>query len=115
MLKGFTSIKGKLPRKFRRNQSKNPLKYKGLHTVEWIRTRKLAMERASFRCEECGKSGRLEAHHIIPRREGGALYAATNIKVLCRECHLNKHKRQLSPTEEKWKEIINTIMEVTHD
>ena len=35
------------------------------HNRAWGRLRKLVLERDRHRCKDCGKSGRLECHHVL--------------------------------------------------
>ena len=44
------------------------------------------------RCQQCGKAGRLEAHHVLPLEEGGQ-NDLENLSTLCRGCHIEVHKR----------------------
>ena len=47
--------------------------------------------RDDFKCTQCGKSDtKLEAHHIIRRRNGGK-DTITNLTTLCKECHDKVH------------------------
>ncbi len=55
--------------------------------------REYFLERANFKCEECGvfNNVELQLHHIIPIYKGG-FDKENNIVVLCKQCHLKKHK-----------------------
>ena len=47
------------------------------------------------RCEECGSTAFLHGHHIKPFSTHPELRdEPSNIQVLCRECHANKHPHQ---------------------
>ena len=54
------------------------------------------------RCQRCGSTGYLEAHHVRPLSRGGADCAKTNGAVLCGEvngmggCHHLVHSRAVS-------------------
>jgi 5-methylcytosine-specific restriction endonuclease McrA len=50
-----------------------------------IRERVLARDR--HRCTRCGATERLEVHHVIPARDGGATTPA-NCVTLCADCHV---------------------------
>ena len=49
-----------------------------------------AVERAKWRCENCGGIGRLQVHHLVPRSVGGS-HHLRNLVVLCSECHRWRH------------------------
>lgn len=59
--------------------------YQGyLKTDHWRQRRELALERAERRCQECGKGGPLEVHHLTYAR----LFQERDedLLVLCRDC-----------------------------
>lgn len=64
-------------------------------------TKRQALERAKFRCESCGKRGRLEIHHILPiyiatqvyqELPHAALSVLENAACLCPDCHNKEHQ-----------------------
>lgn len=75
----------------------------------WRRRRKEVYERDQWVCQECGvkclssagaknyKGRRIQAHHIIPRRNGGS-DELSNLETLCTTCHMTK-ERNFSPNE----------------
>ena len=67
----------------------------------WARTRFLAFNRANFRCEKCGKAGKLEGHHKVALAldDGGSPYDPANVETLCRDCHI---EISLSPQRREW-------------
>ena len=67
---------------------------------------------ADMLCQRCGRAGRLEAHHIVPLSEGGAMYDPDNIEVLCRDCHINHHRHECPsthPERKLWLEAIENF------
>lgn len=52
----------------------------------WQVIRWKVLERDGFKCTKCGSAKDLEAHHIIPRRKGGA-DDLDNLTTLCKKCH----------------------------
>ena len=76
----------------------------------WTQARRVALESAGWRCGRCGRSGRLEAHHRIPLHRGGAPYAAENLVVLCRSCHVAAHRRPLTDAEKAWRALVDAIL-----
>ena len=67
------------------------------------------LERAGYRCEACGRPGVLEVHHKRPLHKGGDAWAASNLAVLCRSCHVSKHKRPLSQAARAWRDLVAEI------
>jgi hypothetical protein len=48
---------------------------------------KIIKERAHNRCEKCGRSGRMESHHIFCRRSHSTRWDLDNGICLCTSCH----------------------------
>ena len=76
--------------------------------AEWEQQRQHAMRQGGWRCSKCGKAGRLEVHHIIPISEGGT-NDPENLTPLCRECHINIHRRQVSEREQAWETHVKEM------
>ena len=54
----------------------------------WQALRQFCLERAGFRCESCGRPGRLDCHHLLPIRKAfEQAFDPENIEILCRSCH----------------------------
>jgi len=51
---------------------------------------KAVKERDGYRCQECGSTERLIAHHVIPLQEGGT-HDPSNGITLCATCHAPRH------------------------
>src|SRR5262245_52320940 len=46
------------------------------------------------KCEDCGRTNtRIFGDHIIERRDGGADFAESNVRLLCGSCHTLKTNR----------------------
>ena len=43
---------------------------------------------AGYKCEKCGKTKYVQAHHIVPRTNHALRYDIENGVALCRACHL---------------------------
>ena len=64
----------------------------------WRIVRRRVLERAGWRCETCGKAGRLEVHHVDPMwQSSGNPFDPDRLKVLCRACHFNAHGNRARP------------------
>ena len=69
------------------------------------RRRNALKRRAGYRCERCGRAGRLEIDHIKPVFRGGSNDDG-NLQALCRGCHIAKTKIDKRPVSEmalKWR------------
>ena len=75
------------------------------------KVRRAAFERDGWRCVDCGRPGRLEAHHVTPLHKGGPPYDLENLKTLCRSCHIEQHRRQLTPGEAAWRALVDDLLE----
>ena len=50
--------------------------------------RRKVLDARGWRCEDCGKAGRLELHHPHKLEHGGAALDDKNARILCRACHI---------------------------
>jgi len=52
----------------------------------------------NYTCEKCGKRGKNKAdvhiHHIVPISKGGSVMDSNNVKILCKDCHKDEHKKK---------------------
>ena len=69
--------------------------------AQWKRLRREVLERDGYRCQRCGKAGRLEIDHIQPVQAGGS-DDPENLRALCRGCHIARHRRTVSAVEREW-------------
>lgn len=56
---------------------------------EWIKLRRDCFKRDNYTCIRCDNRNRvndLQAHHVIPRDEGGA-NSLSNLVTICNDCH----------------------------
>ena len=67
-----------------------------------MRLRRQCLERDGWRCRDCGKAGKLEAHHVKPLEAGGA-DELDNLRALCRDCHIETHRRPEPPEVRAWR------------
>lgn len=85
---------------------------------QWARTRRQALEAAGWRCGDCGKSGRLECHHLEPlwRHPGQDPYDLAGLQVLCRRCHIRVTAEERlercppSPAEARWDALVASLL-----
>lgn len=65
-------------------------------------TKRQALERANYQCENCGRRGKLEIHHILPIYIATQVYqdlphvalsVIENALCLCPDCHNKEHDR----------------------
>ena len=84
---------------------------RSLKGSRWDRVRRAAFERDGWRCVECGRPGRLEAHHIQPLHKGGAPFDLANLATLCRRCHIETHRRKLTAGEAAWKALVSDLIQ----
>ena len=77
----------------------------------WARARKKAIERAEYRSELTGLSGRLEVHHRVRLEDGGAPYDLGNLVVITRNEHIALHEEEnTTPAEREWKKMVREIV-----
>ena len=80
------------------------------HNRTWARIRREVLDRDGWRCQTCGKPGRLEVHHVKPLQEGGANDLG-NLTALCRGCHIEAHRRPLTPEADAWLAFAGELLD----
>ena len=79
------------------------------HDARWYRLSHAAKVAAGWRCQQCGNAGLMEAHHIHPVRLGGEPYPPlSGLLVLCRPCHLRKHRG--TKFDPAWDQAVRELM-----
>ena len=72
-----------------------------------VRFRRKVLDARGWRCEACGKAGRLELHHPHKLQNGGAALDDKNAKILCRACHITVHRRPETPETIAWDALVS--------
>ena len=84
-----------------------------LNRKKWARLRRLVLDRSGYRCQTCGRAGRLEVDHVKPLDAGGDLYDLDNLQSLCRGCHILKtaqeNRTPRSARQAAWDRYIASI------
>ncbi|MCY4508425.1 MAG: HNH endonuclease signature motif containing protein, partial [Acidobacteria bacterium] len=105
--RGFLVVKDMGRRRFATKPS--------LGRKRWARARAAALARDGYRCRACGRFGgrALEVDHITPISEGGAPFDLANLQSLCRDCHIDKTRRERGgepdPDRAAWRARILSI------
>ena len=61
------------------------------NSKRWDAARRLRLYLAKYRCENCGRPGRLHVHHRVPLSHGGEPFRIDNLTALCKTCHEQEH------------------------
>ena len=69
----------------------------------------MALERDGYRCQSCGRPGRLEVHHLRSLKDGGN-HEMGNLRTLCRGCHLDAHRQPKTASEREWQRLIEELL-----
>ena len=77
----------------------------GVSGRAWAAIRLAILERDAWRCQCCGKAGRMEVHHVKAVSDGGSNDLA-NLETLCVGCHLDHHRRALHPARAELLELV---------
>ena len=76
---------------------------------DWHNTRQTVLTLNGWRCQHCGKAGRLEVHHVKPLKDGGAARDQSNLIPLCVGCHVAAHKRPETPERGAWRQMVDEL------
>ena len=88
--------------------------YQTLNQRHWQAVRWAVLKRDGFRCQACGKAGRLEVHHRTALQDGGKPYDLANLVAYCRGCHVETH-RPSRPIQEAWAAAVDELMPARGD
>lgn len=76
----------------------------------WAIVRWQALNRAGWRCELCGRAGRMEVHHRVGLARGGAAYSLDNLQAVCRPCHFDQERaaneERQPPEVRAWRALV---------
>ena len=79
----------------------------------WARVRRQVLDRDGWRCQLCGKAGRLEVDHVVPLRRGGEPLDPRNLRTLCRGCHIAKtrldNRKPRTAAELRWAVLVDEL------
>ena len=73
---------------------------------KWQWTRRKVFERDGWRCQRCGKRGRLECHHLDGVEHG---HDPDRLTTLCRWCHIKEHRKPARPGEAAWRKLVDDL------
>ena len=73
--------------------------------------RRRVLQRDGYRCQHCGRAGRLEVDHIAcALRTAEAELALDNLQALCRECHGAKTRREnTQEMRQEWRAYLANL------
>ena len=69
---------------------------KEVYNANWRQVRLAVLERDGWRCQIAGErcmGVAREADHIVPWRQGGALYDLANLRAACKRCNASRVDR----------------------
>ena len=82
----------------------------------WAVVRQFVFQRDAYRCQSCGKAGKLECDHIVPVVHGGDWWAIEGLQALCRSCHISKTRIERSgpdPERDAWRQRARDVLRGT--
>ena len=79
-----------------------------LDRKKWEKVRLKVLDRDNWRCQKCGKAGRLEVDHKVGLERGGAGLDPANLQALCRNCHFEKSATEYptAPERTAWEKLV---------
>ena len=97
---------------YTRHQTGSKRRFKWIYrSPRWITLRaKLYRERGE-QCEECFSIGEVQVHHIKPVSLGGAIWDESNLEIVCRSCHLDRHRKIEESKMPDWKRNLYRLID----
>ena len=85
-----------------------PGRWRSYHrTREYARLRRRILDDYGWRCDGCGRAGRLELHHRNGDRDDNR---PDNLRPLCRPCHHAAHDRGPGPDRSAWRAELARLL-----
>ena len=87
-----------------------------LNRRRWAVARRRVLDRDGWRCQSCGRAGRLEVDHVEALEDGGDPWALDNLQTLCRRCHIrktageNRARRLPSAEVRAWQRLVEELL-----
>ena len=81
--------------------------HRALSGARWRKVRLAALRRDDWKCQLCRGYGN-EADHIQPLHRGGEPYSLSNIRILCRGCHIKISRR---PRDPAWSKKLKALLQ----
>ena len=78
---------------------------RGISSRAWDLIRQVALDRDGWRCQDCGKAGQMNVHHLRAVHQGGSNELG-NLETLCEGCHLARHQK---PAVTAWRKRLEQI------
>ena len=79
------------------------------HNREWANASLKRRDLDNWRCQSCGRAGRLEVHHVKAMRDGGG-HELENLRTLCRGCHIAIHRQPQTPNAAAWAALVEELL-----
>ena len=83
--------------------------HQALNRRRWAAARRAALDRDCWRCSKCGLASRLEVDHRQALEDDGSRYSLTNLRTLCRGCHIDRHRKPRPPEVEAWHTLVREL------
>ena len=90
-------------------------RHRTLNGRRWVAVRRQVLDRDGWRCQQCGRAGKVEVDHIEALEDGGDPWAPDNLQTLCRGCHIsktdaeNQARRPARPEVEAWRHLVDEL------
>ena len=83
---------------------------------QWRAVRLKALDRDGWKCTACGKSGRLEVHHLVSLDQAPEkAFALENLESNCKNCHIKRHGGRVpSPEVLAWRRHLTSLLHVVY-
>jgi len=90
--------------------------HRALDRKRWRRVRLQVLDRNNWRCQRCGKAGRMEVDHVVPLHVNPEQnpFDPAGLQTLCRRCHFDKTRDELSvpdPERDAWETYLEALRE----
>ena len=77
----------------------------------WKELRARIFRERGEQCESCYSIGEIQLHHKRPVSLGGAIWDEKNLEIVCRQCHLEAHRKIEGSKMPEWQRKLYQLLD----
>ena len=97
---------------YTRHQSGSKRRFAWIYSsTRWKALRSKVFRERGEQCEVCFSIGEVQLHHRVPVSLGGEIWNPDNLEIVCRSCHLEKHRKIEETKMPLWKRKLYDLID----